>query len=266
MKVRISDLVEHYPDANIDLKEHDNMDKSVVKRMTLQKVHASKPARRLPKLAVIAAVLAACMLCTVTVFACVQWSGFALTDGLSRAQLRTLLKEDVGTVQRIDQDGTVHYLDAQGNELFALSEEEALQYERSRQEAREREVQASTDLLDVRTATLVPMSITELSPDVDGNIPDFALGNGHMLLLHPDDADGYVLKKGDIVCIRLDANDACILEFGMVRDAAVIESATAKAQQHEHTFTIPKDGAYCFTLMYYSSDKSAFTNATLTIN
>ena len=266
MKVRISDLVEHCPDVNIDLKEQDNMDKSTVKHMTFQKVHANKPTRRLPKLAVIAAVLAACMLCTVTVFACVQWSSFALTDGLSRAQLRTLLKEDVGTVQRIDSDGTVHYLDAQGNELFALSEEEALQYERSRQEVHESEVQASTDLLDVRTATLVPMSITELSPDADGTIPDFALGNGRMLLLHPDDIDGYVLKKGDIVCIRLDANDACILEFGMVRDAKTIENATAKAQQHEHTFTIPKDGTYCFTIMYYSSDKSAFTNATLTIN
>lgn len=50
------------------------------------------------------------------------------------------------------------------------------------------------------------------------------------------DAEYYLLKNGNSVTVSLNANDECILECGMI-----------------------KDGNYNFYVMYYSADKSIFT-------
>lgn len=268
MKIRISDMLDHMDGLPVNVNDRTDANPDTIKSMTLQKVHAArKTTRRLPKLGVIAAVLALCLLGTVTVFACVNWTGFAFTGGMTHAEKQAILQDnDNGTTQLIEPDGTVHYLDAQGNETLVLSGEEAIAYEQSQQTAREKAVQESTDLLDIHTTTLVPRSVTEVTTAADGTFPDFMLGNGHLVLLRPEAIDGYTLCKDDRITLSLNSNDACILEFGMVSDGKTLETATAKAQFHTHTFTIPHDGDYNFYIMYYSVDKSAFTNCTLTIH
>lgn len=86
-----------------------------------------------------------------------------------------------------------------------------------------------------------------------------------MVLLSPEDAKSYLLEKDNIVTISLNANDECILECGMIKEGKVIEEKTEKEQNHEYSFEITKDGDYNFYVMYYSSDKSIFTECTLDI-
>ena len=101
--------------------------------------------------------------------------------------------------------------------------------------------------------------------DKDGQFDDFALGNGYMVVFFPEDAEHYLLKKGNSVTISLNANDECILECGLIKDGKVIEEKTEKNQYHEYSFEITKDGEYNFYVMYYSSDKSIFTECMLDI-
>ena len=270
MKKKISEMMDYLEGVPVNVQADDDVSVEHIKARIREKMHAAparRRARRFPRMAVIAAILVLSLLGTGTAFAYVKWGGFALTDGMSKAQKRALLADNRAYAEAlVSADGTVHYLDAQGNEVLVLSAEEAARYEREKKAAREQAVQESTELLDVYTTTLVPSSVTELTTDVQGAFADFMLGNGHMVLLHPEGEEGYALQKGDVVTLSLTANDECILEFGMVRDGKAMEITSDRAKEHAQAFTAPEDGSYCFYVMYYSADKSAFTDGRLTID
>ena len=220
----------------------------------------------LPFLFSIIAVLVLSMMFTGSVFAYLNWDGFANTSEMSKSEKEALLKNNVAFAgESVDSEGNVHYLDTNGKEVMVLTEKEAAEYERERVAIREQEVQESTQLVDVRTLTLVPNGITEVKVDKDGQFDDFALGNGYMVVLSPEDAEHYLLKKGNSVTISLNANDECILECGLIKDGKVIEEKTEKNQYHEYSFEITKEGNYNFYVMYYSADKSIFAECMLDV-
>ena len=239
----------------------------------MKKIHDAKSTdshgtRKIFRVSPIAAVLAVCMLFSATAVAVFQWHGFASTAGMSKTEKDALLAEaaTAGAMQMVGPDGTVHYLDRDGNELFSLTAEEAAKYEINRRNAHDQAVRESTDLVDVDTFSLIPNGITELSTNSDGQFADFALGNGYMVLLHPENASGYSFTTGDNVIITLDSNDTCILEFGVVKDGVALEGEPATAQNHEYSFEISEDGVYCFYIEYFSAGASSFTNCALEVN
>ena len=129
----------------------------------------------------------------------------------------------------------------------------------------EKEVQESTQLVDVGTLASVPNGITEVQVNKDGGFDDFALGNGHMVILTPEETAHYLLKKGTSVTISLNANDECYVECGVINEGKVIETKTEKNQYHEYSFEITEEGNYNFYVMYYSVDKSIFTKCVIDI-
>lgn len=273
MKAKISDMMDHIEGVSVEIREKDPASPERIKEATLKKIHDTKSAvshgaRKFFPASLIAAVLAVCMLLSITAFAVFKWNGFASTAGMSETEKEALLEEAATalTMEQVDPDGTVHYLDQNGNELFVLTAEEAAEYEANRRDAHDQAVRESTDLVDVDTFPLIPNGITELSINSEGQFADFALGNGSLVLLHPENADGYFLTAGDNVTITLDSNDTCILHFGMVKDGIALEEHSVKAQDHKHFFEISEDGVYCFYIMYYSAAASSFTNCTLTVN
>jgi len=167
--------------------------------------------------------------------------------------------------QLIEPDGTVHYLDDQGHELMVLSAEEAAKYDAEIRQAQEQAVRESTDLIDVDSIGFIPKGITVVPVSKDGSFHDFALGNGYMVLLCAEEEKPFQLRKGDTVTIRLQANDECGMSFAVTLDGKEIERTSAKAQDHHFAYVVPKDGEYCFTLMYGSVDASNFTNCSLII-
>ena len=223
--------------------------------------------RKVSRLGLVAVLLAAALSITAVAAGALLWGGFAFTGGMSRAEKNALLEEVSRLVctEYEDENGYVHYLDETGEEVLVLSADEAAAYERERQEASERAVCESTDLVDASTMPLVPRAVTELAVDENGQFAECALGNGSMILLHPDGKKGFELEVGDVVTIELTANDPCRLEFGRFRDGVFVDAETASAQQHSHTFVVEEDGLYCFYVEYYSADASVFTNCTVTI-
>lgn len=272
MKAKISDMMDHLDGISIDIRETDIASSERIKEATMKKIHDIKSmdshrTRKFFRAGLIAAVLVVCTLLSAAAVAVFEWSGFASTSGMSKSEKEALLAEaSTGTVAMVEPDGTVHYLDQNGNELFTLTAEEAAEYEIDRRRAHDQAVRESTDLVDVDTFSLLPNGITELSTNSDGQFADFALGNGYMVLLHPENADGYSLTAGDTVTITLDSNDTCILEFGLVKDGVALEGETVKAQNHEYFFEISENGVYCFYITYFSTDASSFTNCMLTIS
>lgn len=83
---------------------------------------------------------------------------------------------------------------------------------------------------------LIPRTITELAVDENGQFAECALGNGSMILLHPEAKNGFDLEVGDVVTVKLVANDKCILEFGQFKDGVFVDAETASEQQHSYTF------------------------------
>ena len=112
---------------------------------------------------------------------------------------------------------------------------------------------------------LIPRTITELAVDENGQFAECALGNGSMILLHPEAKNGFDLEVGDVVTVKLVANDKCILEFGQFKDGVFVDAETASAQQHSYTFFIEEAGLYCFYVEYYSADASFFPDCTVTL-
>lgn len=275
MKAKISDMMDHLDGISVDIRETDIASSERIKEATMKKIHDIKSMdshgrrrrRKVFRAGLIAAVLVVCTLLSATAVAVSQWHGFASTAGMSKTEKDALLAEaaTAGAMQMVGPDGTVHYLDQNGNELFTLTAEEAAEYEIDRRRAHDQAVRESTDLVDVDTFSLLPNGITELSTNSDGQFADFALGNGYMVLLHPENADGYSLTAGDQVTITLDSNDECFLQIGAVKDGIALEGETVKAQNHEYFLEISEDGVYCFYIKYFSASASSFTNCTLHI-
>ncbi|MBR0026854.1 MAG: hypothetical protein IJP37_06825, partial [Clostridia bacterium] len=148
----------------------------------------SRTTRKLSRAGIVAAVLAAALCIGACAVAVIDWSGFALTDGMGSAEKGALLQEAsngrAGSYE--EADGTVHYLDKNGNEALVLSREEAAEYEREQQAAKEKQMIASTSLVDLSTASLLPHQVIEMPTDQEGNFADHLLGNGSMILLYPE--------------------------------------------------------------------------------
>ena len=63
--------------------------------------------------------------------------GFALTGGMRKASVDKMLEDYSPAIRMelVEPDGTVHYLDKQGNEIMVLTAEEAAKYEQEQREA-----------------------------------------------------------------------------------------------------------------------------------
>lgn len=272
MKTKISDLMDYAEPQVIGLFEKDIASIDSVKEATMKKVKESSAKefkfRRIPKFGAIAATIAVFMCISVIAYAVVHWNGFARTGNMSKAEKEQLLSDaSVGFAGEYeDENGYVHYLDASGKEILVLSSQEAAEHELSVKEEKEATVQSSTAKIDASTMPMMPQSINEVVVDLNGQYEDFALGNGAMVLLHPEGQDGFELSRGDVVTINLDANDICILEFGMFLDGEFYEARVSRTQNHSCFFEIPKDGTYCFSVEYMSAAASTFTNGHLTFN
>lgn len=271
MKVKISDMMDYINDDSVKIQEKEIASVNRIKEATMKRIEKEssvtnfKP-RKISRVGMIVAVLVLSMMFTGSVFAYLNWDGFANTSEMSKAEKEALLKDNVAfAVESVDAGGNVYYFDESGEEMMELSEEEAAAYEKEKMANKEQEVQESTKLVDVSTLTLVPNGITKVKIEKDGRFEDFALGNGYMVVFSPEDAEHYLLKKGNSVTISLNANDECILECGMIKEGKVIEEKTEKNQYHEYSFEITKEGNYNFYVMYYSADKSIFTEGVLGI-
>ena len=273
MKINISDMMDHTDCIPVKMQEKEIISTDRSKRETLKKIHSNAPTARLtgkiPKTGIAVALLALCISTTAAAGVVMRWTGFAYTEDLSTAEKETLMKDaSTGYAGEMvnELDGSVHYLDENGNEILILSAEEAADYESAKRKADQQAVQESTSLVDVTTLPLFPNGLTEVETDSDGQFADFMLGNGHMILLHPDGADGYRLNAGDIVTIQLEANDKCGLGFDVFQEGSFLSEEVFLAAQHSYTFTAPEDGLYNFSVMYYSVAASIFTNCRIIIN
>ncbi len=203
-------------------------------------------------------------------YAAITWDGFALTGGMSRKSVDQMLADysAVTVIQLVEPDGTVHYLDKQGKEVMVLTAAEAAEYDRQRRAAKDDAVRGSTVLIDVDTLPVVPNSITELEIGADGTIPDFALGNGHMVLFCPAEEAGCTLADGDSSTLTLTSNDDCFLVYYVFRDGALLTQENDGARMRAHTFSFAagEPGIYTIGMMYGSADASNFTEGTLTVD
>lgn len=271
LKVKISDMMDYINDDSVIIKEKEIASANRIKEATMKRIEkesniTSLKSRKISKAGMIVAVLALSMIFTGSVFAYIDWKGYANISEMSESEKEYFLKDSIAVAgELVDAEGNVHYLDASGNEVMVLSEEEAAKYEKEKLENMEKEVQESTQLVDVDTLSSVPNGITEVQVNKVGRFDDFALGNGHMVILTPEETAHYLLKKGNRVIISLEANDECYLECGMIHDGKVIATKTEKNQNHKYSFEITEEGNYNFYVMYYSVDKSIFTECVLDI-
>ena len=90
-----------------------------------------------------------------------------------------------------------------GDEIVVLSPEEAAAYELDRQGAKEQNVRQSRS-----TMSLMPIAVTELSADNNGQFAECALGSGSLILLHPAEKREmirfglFTRHKAKLLCIR----------------------------------------------------------------
>ena len=266
MNIDIRDLLDGYREEEFEPRGRGELSLESVRRLTMRKIKQEKTTNRRKRWLAPLAACAAVLLLTVGALAYAEWHGFALSGGMSAGEIAAVLEEaSHGTVgEMVESDGTVHYYDGL-NETLVLSEEEAAAYEQAREEARVQAVRESTSLLDMDTMEFVPSGVTELAISPDGSFADFLVGNGHMVILYPEGSRGLALRAGDRVTVSVTADETCYLEFGMVKDGAMLETVTDRARAHEHTFTAPEDGIYCFTLLYSSASASAFTDGRVTV-
>lgn len=270
MKLKISDMMDHVESIPVEMQEKNIASAKRIKEATVKKIGKTQSKiyvmKKISRVGIVAAVIVS-SLC-VAAAAVVKWGGFAFTNDMNDTEKKAFIKDASMIYSREyeDKNGNVHYLDENGNEVMVLSEAEAAKYELERKAAMEQAVKESTKLVDVSTLQFTPHIITELPTNTDGEFAEFALGNASMILLHPENRDGFDLEVGDIVTIALDANDKCILEFGQFKDGVSIGTETVSAQQHSYSITIEEAGLYCFSVEYRSAGVSTFTNCTITIN
>lgn len=256
----------------VELREKNIASTEQIKEATMRKVHGTtanvQTARKLSKLGVIAAIAAAVLCITAAAAVVMYWDGFAFTEGMSPTEKDALINEVSVAVagEYEDADGMVHYLDADGNEVMVLTEDEAAAYEQKRLEAAEQAVADSTELIDAYTIPFMPNGITELPVESNGRFADCALGNASMILLHPAGEKGFNLVAGDRVTMKLTANDMCTLQFGQFLNGKFVRAETVTAQHHQYTFVIEEAGLYCFSVEYYSAGASTFMDGSITIN
>ncbi len=250
-----------------DIRASERVQMEVLK-MTVE----NKPVRRRPagkRIVVLAAVVVLLVVLGMAGYAAAALNGFSLTGGMSKRAVSQMLEEySSGThMALVEPDGTVHYLDKQGNEIMVLTAEEAAKYDREQREAQENAVRSSTALVDVDTLPGVPNSITELQIGADGSIPDFALGNGHMAILCGADKKGWDLKAGDSLALTLTSNDDCFLVFYVIRDGVMLsrEYDPTRVRSHAFSFAATEPGSYCLGLMYGSASASNFTDGKILI-
>lgn len=271
MKIKISDMMDHVENVPVEIREKEIASAERIKTVTMKKIHNTSAqthvVRKIAKAGIAAAVMVAALSITVAAAAVIKWGGFAFTDGMSEAEKNAFIRDAsmLYSQEYEDENGNVHYLDENGEEVLVLPAKEAAKYELERKAAKEQAVRESTALVDASTLPFMPHVMTELAVGADGQFAECALGNGSMILLHPTDKDGFDLKAGDVVTIELTSNDQCILEFGQFRDGVFVHAETASAQQHNHTFVIEEDGLYCFFVEYLSAGVSTFTDCTITV-
>lgn len=265
MKITMKDFF----DSSKESRDTDMPSIERVKALTMDKINCSaKPIKRIPRVASMAAILAVILAVSVTAYAVNNWNGFMNTGNLSRQEIREIMDmiENSGCSESTAEDGSVHYFDSQGNEMMVLSQKEARQIERERQENKITHNQETAGhLLDIDTLEVMPHSITPITSDKAGNIEDFLMGNGSMVILHPKGENGYWLNKGETVTITLEATGDCVVEFGVVRNGKMRETSSTKTKLHEFSYIAIKDGLYCFTAMYYSASADNFSNCSITI-
>lgn len=269
MKIRISDMMDPWTDLPVPIQEEGNASAERIKEVTMRKIQETRktPAVRRPSRAgLLAAALAAALCVSAGAAAVLHWNGFARTGGMTDAEIAALLEEVQGLTasEYADADGTVHYQDGNGKELFTLSAQDAARYEREKEERARQSVLASTDLADLSTMEMLPASVAELTVDAAGAVPDFALGCGSMVLLHPEGAEGFSWSAGQSVTLRLTADRDCRLQFGLFRDGSFLGGESVIAQEQAYTFSIPEDGCYLVSVQYFSSDAGAFQAVHLT--
>lgn len=236
-----------------------------IKELTMKKIHSREIKRRVPiKVMAIAAALIAAL--GITAAAMAESRGFTDTRGLSEAEIEALLEEAAlgRYTASVDTNGNVSYM-YDGEVQFTLSAAEARLYEAEVRAARQRGVRESTDKLDVDSMELFPKSVTEIAVDRDGCFGDFVLDNGHVVLLCDAGGGAFELEKGDTVSLRVSSGRACYARFGLVKEGKMLEEVSLHSDVLSHSFTIPADGEYCFTLAYYSVDADNFTGGEIVI-
>lgn len=272
MKIKISDLMDQIECTAVELEERGSFSARQVREKTFQKIHntptKSHYMRKIPGIGIAIAALVFCVSTTAAAGIILKWNGFAYIDGLNRQEKEILMEEASAVCAEAVNgiDGSVHYLDEKGNEIMVLSAAEAAEYEAARRKAAEQAVLESTSLIDVSALPQIPSGITEVETAEDGQFADFILGNGHMILLHPADENGYRLTEGDTVTIMLDADSECRLEFRVYLDGDSVGEELSLTQQHCYYFTATEDGLYNFSAMHYSAAASMFTNCSIIVN
>ncbi len=275
MNKKISELFDYGDEIVVNDEIGMMFDPAEIKELTMKKIHEDRPSEAAPHTRnlmrrFIGIAVAACLVFALAMTASAiinKWRGYADTEGLTQAEIENMLQQYSSLVscQLIEPDGTVHYLDNQGNELMVLNAEDAARYDTEIRQAREQAVRESTDLIDIDSFGAIPNGITVVPVSKDGTFHNFMLGNGYMVLLCSEEEKPYRLHDGDIVTIRFHANDECVMLFAVSQDGKVIEHTSEKTQDHSFTYVIPADGEYCFLLMYSSVSASSFTDCSLII-
>lgn len=260
--------LDQYKKAFDDIHASERTQMEVLKMASENKHYTYQISGRRIAVLAVAAVLVLAL--GIAAYAAIEWNGFALTGDMSKSSVDQMLEEaSIGYASEfVESDGSVHYLDAQGNETRVLTAEEAAQYEQEMEAAREDTVRSSTSLVDVDTLPVVPQSVTELEIDADGIIPDFAFGNGHMALFCSTGNTGYTLDAGDRMTLALTSGDDCRVEYFVIRDGVMIAEAIDgdRSLSHAFSYEVNEPGEYCVALMYASVDASNFTDGTLSID
>ena len=236
-----------------------------IKELSMKKIKSAHRRSRKPvKIVLIAAVLIAAL--GITALAVADTWGFTDTSGMNRWEINRLLKEYniASFTQLVDAQGNVSYMDG-GEVLFTLSAEEALAYDEALREERRQKVRESTDKLDVDSMELFPNSVTEIAVDGEGCFGDFILNNGNTVLLCASDGGSFSLKKGDAVSLSICSGEKSIIHYGLVHDGKMLEEVPLRGAELCHSFTIPSDGEYYFTLSYYSAGADNFTDGKIVI-
>ncbi len=258
---------DRYKKAFDDIRASEKLQMEVLK-MTVENKHVK---RRMAgkRIAILAAVVVLLVVLGMAAYATAALNGFSLTGGMSKQAVSQMLEEysPVTAMELIEPDGTVHYLDAQGNETMVLTTEEAAKYEQEQREAKEDAVRRSTTLVDVDSLPVVPKSITELEFDADGGIPDFALGNGHMAIFCGAEKTGCLLEAGDIMTLTMTSNDECHLSYFVIRDGIAFSDGTdpGRVRSHAFYFEAAEPGWYFIGLVYTSASASNLTDGRLLI-